>query len=203
MKEERDFATLFKQAIYCLQSADIDFVVVGGSILPYYGHTRSTEDIDIMLFLDDIKDNQLQRLVEYFSEHQLSVTMNELRLGLEENVHITVFDMINFVFRLDLKRITTPLDRLSYQTRRIITLYGVQVAISGPESLVAVKSLEGFRSNTDMEDIISMIELVEFDFQILEKFLNLTGSKSFLCSYLRHHDSTQITTFMRNLGCDG
>lgn len=201
MSEERDFVELFKQSIECLTDANIDFVVVGGSILPYYGHTRSTEDIDIMIITDGVKDINLQKLVKNFDNNNLSLTFNDLILGIEEKVHITVFDMINFVFRIDLKSISTELDRLTYQTRRNVTLHDIIVPISSPESLIAVKSLEGFRSHTDLEDIVSLIELTDFDFDLLEKFIQITNSKVFLCSFLKNEQTVKIIQFIKNLKC--
>ncbi len=199
----RSFKELFIQSISCLDDCNIDYVVVGGTIVPYYGATRSTQDIDILINADHITDNQVENLVTCFNALKLSVTKKEILLGFKENVHITVFDLITPIFRLDIKKIKSPLDYLTYNTRKYIELYQLKVPVSTPESLIGIKSSPGFGSNTDIEDIISILEIQgdSIDYELLNQFLNSGGGSEIFCQIIRESKLSDKEKILKNIVC--
>ena len=58
--ENNPFLFLFQKVVDTLEKHKIPYVIVGGTVMPYYGNIRSTQDIDIMVLIDDIEDNKLQ-----------------------------------------------------------------------------------------------------------------------------------------------
>ncbi len=155
----RRFQELAEIAVTCLDESVIDYVLVGGATIGVYGAIRSTEDLDFMLVLDNTEDEKINTFVECLQRNDLSLTVKELKKGLEENSHITVFDLKNPMLRLDLKQIRTELDYSTYNLRIEIDLFetGKTFWISAPESLIVVKLLPGFQSEKDLDDVRSIL----------------------------------------------
>ncbi len=105
MTDFRRFQELALIAVTCLDECNVDYVLVGGATVGVYGVIRSTEDIDLMIKLESNEKAKITALVDCFQKNDLSITANELIMGLEENSHITVFDLKNPILRLDLNRL--------------------------------------------------------------------------------------------------
>ncbi|MHA1213594.1 MAG: DUF6036 family nucleotidyltransferase [Candidatus Heimdallarchaeota archaeon] len=184
MTDFRRFQELAVIAATCLEDCNIDYVLVGGATVGVYGVIRSTEDIDLMIKLESSETAKITALVECFQKNNLSITANELILGLEENSHITVFDLKNPILRLDLKQIRTRLDYSTYDLRREVDLFGSGKTfwISSPESLIAVKLLPGFRSEKDLDDVRGILLRSSniIDWSLLEKLSVGFGSDKLL-----------------------
>lgn len=193
MTDFRRFQELAVIAVTCLEECNIDYVLVGGATVGVYGVIRSTEDIDLMIKLESREKAKISALVECFQKNKLSITTTELILGLEENSHITVFDLKNPILRLDLKRIRTKLDHSTYNLRREVDLFGSSKTfwISSPESLIVVKLLPGFRSENDLDDVrgILLRSSSIIDWFLLEKLSVDFGSDKLL---LKIKDELQI-----------
>ena len=180
MNNFRRFQELAEIAVTCLNKCSIDYVLVGGATVSAYGVIRSTEDLDFMIVLDHKETKKIKSLVECFQENHLSITEEELKLGLEENSHITVFDLKSPLLRLDLKQIRTEVDNSTFTLRKKVDLFdnGLDFWISAPESLIIVKLMPGFQSEKDLDDVKSIIlrssELL--DWGLLIELSNKFGS---------------------------
>ena len=118
------------------------------------------------------------------------------------NIHSTIFDKESFVFRVDLKKITSQYDYLTFSTRRKVDLFGREVSISSPESLIGIKMSDGFQANTDIEDVITIIETTYLDLGILNQFLTLARSKVNLCKLLQSQESISCVELSKVLKCN-
>ncbi len=177
---------LFSRAVKCLVNNNIPFVVVGGAIVPYYGNLRATQDIDLMLLIEDGTEN-LEALVECFNENDISISLEDITECMTENIHVSGFDTKTWVYRLDIKRVNTQFDRFTFESRRYVMLNNVEVPISSVESLIAIKISDGFRSDQDLEDISSIIDMMnieDLDLNLLEQALQLLNVKEQLLDYL-------------------
>lgn len=202
MSEHNTFLDFFRRASSLLTKHEIDYVIVGGAVLPYYGNIRTTQDIDIMILTEDVKHSKFVSLVDDFNEENISITYGELSQAFNEGVHVSAFDTKTWLFRLDIKKIEGPLDLSTYKNKRLVTLFGEEVFISSPESLIAVKISPGYQSSTDLEDILYLIETQELDVDLLRKLVKLTNSQSELCAFLTKCESHRCLKLSDQLKCN-
>jgi len=195
------FTTFFRQIIDSLSQYNLPYVLVGGTVMPYFGNIRSTQDIDIMLLLDEITSDKLENWLEYLDSIGMVFSKSEIIYALNNNIHCNIFDPQTFVFRVDLKRINTKLDLLTYEYRQKVNMNNRDVWINCPESQIGVKISPGFRSSTDLEDVQSIIETMDIDSKRLEKFLNITASYNFCCKLLRDFNTKRSAKLRQDLGC--
>ncbi len=172
MRSSLEFANLFKKSVNCLENNNIEFVVVGGSVLSYFSSIRSTVDIDIMLHIKSIDYIELKGLVKCFNENSISITYDEMVDAFNKKIHVTGFDETTWTYRLDIKMISSEFDLFTFKNRIMAPLYGTIVPITSAESLIATKISDGFQSDQDLEDIISIIETSELDYNLLIQGLN-------------------------------
>ncbi|MBD3192948.1 MAG: hypothetical protein GF308_20080 [Candidatus Heimdallarchaeota archaeon] len=184
MTNYRRFQELAEIAASCFEKSSIDYVLVGGATVGVYGVIRSTEDLDFMIMLKHTEDKKITTLVKCLRENELSITKEELKKGLEEHSHITVFDLKNPLLRLDLKQIRTELDYSTYNLRKKVDLFdsGKDFWISSPESLIIVKLQPGFQSEKDLDDIrgILLRSADKLDWDLLEELATTFGVEKIL-----------------------
>lgn len=99
---------------------------MGGATLPYYGVARSTTDIDLIL-LSPEKDigERIGEFVRCLKSKNLAASKEDFTMSLIDQAHITAVDMINPLFRLDLKWAHSAADNLTFRSRNRCELYGV------------------------------------------------------------------------------
>ena len=196
---ENIFIEFFSKSIKCLNKAEIEFILVGGSTLPYYGNFRTTSDIDLMIMADSVKESKFVELINCFNNCGISITFEEFQELLHQNIHVSGIDTNSWLYRLDLKRIHTSFDYKTLRNGKIIELYGLEVPISSPESLVAIKISDGFQSNTDLEDILSIIETTSLDPKLLHEFLNEINSFDNFIEFLENCDTLNCKLLMEKM----
>lgn len=184
MTDYRRFQELAEIAVTCLDESSIDYVLVGGATIGVYGAIRSTEDLDFMIKLESTEEKKIATFIGCLQNNHLSITIEELKQGLEEHSHITVFDLKNPLLRLDLKQIRTNLDYSTYNLRKKVDLFGSgkDFWISAPESLIVVKLLPGFQSEKDLEDVRGILLRSSdiLDWSLLEELSETFGSEKML-----------------------
>ncbi|MFX0116061.1 MAG: DUF6036 family nucleotidyltransferase [Candidatus Hodarchaeota archaeon] len=158
MKDEktiRTFKELVMTLVECLEAIKIPYVIVGGATVGAFGIGRSTEDVDVLIKLKTSESTRIQQLAKCFQEKKLSVTAFELKAGIEEKGHVTVFDTLNPMVRIDLNPISTAMGEITFQRRIHLDLFdlGKKIWINSPESLIAVKLSPGFLSERDLKDV--------------------------------------------------
>lgn len=178
------FENFLNRIVSCLKECDLEFVLVGGATLPYYGNTRTTEDIDIMINIELDSDDQLIKFVECLNKKDISITISEIIEVYQKGQHITGFDINTWLYRLDLKRIYTNFDRLTLKYKIEVDLYGLKIPISCPESLIAIKLSDGFSTPHDLEDALSVIEINNLDLEKLKECCNEINSLNNLKKFL-------------------
>jgi hypothetical protein len=132
----RRFQELAEIAVTCLNESSINYVLVGGATVGVYGVIRSTEDLDFMIMLDSTEKKKIKSFIDCLQKNHLSITEEELILGLEEHSHITVFDLKSPLLRLDLKQIRTQIDYSTYNLRKKVDLFdsGIDFWISSEDN---------------------------------------------------------------------
>lgn len=167
-----DFSDFFWRAVQCFKQFQIDYVVVGGTIMPHYGHIRTTTDIDIMIIIDSLMNIEIQSFLRCLKSSQISINFEEFMEMMKTRIHISAFDEKTWIYRLDLKIVETPIDRITIKHRRETEIYGVDTFIACPETMIAIKISDGYQSDNDIEDILSIIEFNKIDIDLLKESLS-------------------------------
>lgn len=197
--QEDSFNYFLQRSIACLKESKIEYVIVGGTLMPFYGNVRSTIDIDIMLLVTPEDKDKIYDLINCFENNEISITYDEIMEGMKENIHTSAIDTNSWIYRLDIKKITTPFDQFTYNNRKVVSLSDIEVPISCPESLIAIKISDGFKSDTDLEDVLALIEITELDLGKLNEALGLINSRNNLILFLKECVSLRCGNLLENL----
>lgn len=81
------------------KSSKLKYVIVGGIAVIYYGHVRTTQDIDIIIEDNYLKISQFLGLLK---DYNFDVLVDQFQLAYEEKTNISIFDKNSFL-RLDIK----------------------------------------------------------------------------------------------------
>lgn len=150
--KERDIFDILKLVTGFLNKKKIPYMVVGGIALAYYGMPRTTEDIDILILLEE---NKIKKFVDFMKKNDFLIDEEDIKTAFKEKSHFTVFDNKS-IFRIDIKGIYDDLDRDSFSRRRKIHFRGLNLYINTSEDAVVAKLIFGsFKDLEDAKGIIS------------------------------------------------
>ena len=85
-----------------LNKNDIDYVIVGGFAVLFYGNPRTTMDIDYVIQLED---ENIPVLIEFLQENGFHADEYDMRTAFREKSHCTVEDK-ETMFRLDINMLS-------------------------------------------------------------------------------------------------
>jgi hypothetical protein len=136
--------------------------IVGGSVAAtYYGESRTTNDIDVVVFLDD---NDLQRLTEAFPAPEFYVPPPEVlysEIRREQRGHFNIIHN-DTVFKADMYPVgRDELNAWGFRFKRTVQYDGESVVFAPPEYVI-VRKLEYYReggSDKHLRDIRSMLAI--------------------------------------------
>jgi hypothetical protein len=152
--------------------------------------------------LDQVDKQSVENWLTDLEDQGMVMSKSEILFALDEKIHSNIFDPNTFVFRVDLKQVHTRLDKLTYKYRQQVEINDRTVWINCPESQIGVKASPGFRSSTDLEDIITIIETMTLDTNRLRDFLEVTNSIQYLCGLLAEFSTEACTNLGQELECD-
>lgn len=158
----RDLYDIVKLVSSFLNKNNIPYMFVGAVSSIYYGHSRSTADIDLILMLGD----KIDQFVEFLNKNNFETDIEDIQSALSEKSHFTVLDKENFSgLRLDCKGIYTEFDISSFSRRKKFKFDDAEVYISSPEDTILCKL--DFGSEKDLNDIkgiISQYKEIDMDY---------------------------------------
>ena len=146
----RSMREILKRVCTFLNEEKVEYVVVGGIAVLFYGIPRTTMDIDILIAKDMTK---VMRFTEFLKENDFFVDGGDIRMAFEEKSHATIEDKTSMI-RLDLKGIYNENDRLALKRRRRVSVADFELYVASPEDLIANKLL--FGSEQDIKDAEGM-----------------------------------------------
>ena len=148
----RDLYDIVKLVSNFLNKNDIPYMFVGAVSAVYYGHSRSTADIDLILVLGE----KIGKFVEFLNQNNFETDIDDLKSALSEKSHFTVLDKENFSgLRLDCKGVYTEFDKSSFNRKKKFKFGDIDVYISSPEDTILCKL--DFGSEKDLNDIKGII----------------------------------------------
>jgi hypothetical protein len=147
----RDFTETVKATLRALNSANAEYVIVGGLVAIFYGRPRTTTDVDIII---DFDKTDPVKTGDSLKKEDFEVHQTDIQKALSERSHFTVFDKKS-PYRLDVQGVYNNLDKASFGGRRKSELFEEPAWIESPEDLIIAKLVYG--SSQDLEDALAIL----------------------------------------------
>lgn len=136
----------FKEFLQLLESERIEYLLVGGYAVGYYGYPRSTADLDIWIAADPANAEAMVRVLRKFGFSAGSVSAD---LFLKEN---QIVRMGVPPLRIDLLTSVSGIDfRQCHAQRRVDVIDGVEVSLISLDHLKENKRAIG--RSKDLDDL--------------------------------------------------
>lgn len=152
-----------------LNNSNIDYVIVGGFAVLFYGAPRTTMDIDYVIQLDD---ENIPVLIKFLQENGFHADEYDMRAALKEKSHCTVEDK-ETMFRLDIKGVYSEMDERALRNKRKVELNDIAVWIASPEDTIVNKLV--FAREQDIKDALGIF-VRQYDTLDIE-YLEATAKK--------------------------
>lgn len=146
----RKIEDILKLVSEFLNENGIEYVIVGGMAVLFYGNPRTTMDIDYVI---QIFDKDIPVLVTFLQENGFFADEYDMRLALEEKSHCTVEDK-ETMFRLDIKGIYGDIDERALRNKKKVEMDNSVIFIASPEDTIANKLL--FSREQDIKDALGI-----------------------------------------------
>ena len=128
----------------------IEYVIVGGMAVLFYGNPRTTLDIDYVI---QLSDKDIPALVKFLKDNGFFADEYDMQAALEEKSHCTVEDK-ETMFRLDIKGVYSEMDERALRNKKKTELDGTVIYIASPEDTIANKLL--FSREQDFKDALGI-----------------------------------------------
>ncbi len=161
----RSMNEILKLVCTFLNKEGVEYVVVGGLAVLFYGIPRTTMDIDIIIAMDMPK---VKRFVEFLKENDFFADEEDIKAAFEEKSHATVEDKTSMI-RLDIKGIYGENDRITLKRRRRVSLADFEFYVASPEDTIANKLLFGSEQDVKDAEGIYVRQLDNLDMAYLEE----------------------------------
>lgn len=159
-----------------LNKNSIDYVIVGGFAVLFYGNPRTTMDIDYVIQLED---ENIPVLVKFLKENGFHADEYDMRAALKEKSHCTVEDK-DTMFRLDIKGVYSEMDERALRNKRKVDLNDIAIWIASPEDTIVNKLV--FAREQDIKDALGILvrQYDTLDMDYLEKTTKSIGVNDIL-----------------------
>lgn len=172
-----------RRAISLLEETGVDYMVIGGYALPFYGAIRTTINIDIAVAIKD--ETQFDRFLfaakERGYEPQICSFLNPECVLLDNRTGLE----IEFWMRID----GVEWNRETLKRRRRYNLDSLEVWVISPEDFIVNKLARPDRTAQDEKDVKSV--LVRLRNELDRKYLEERAKKAGVLSMLRVIDENK------------
>jgi predicted nucleotidyltransferase len=140
----------FRKLLESLNSAGVEYLVLGGYAVIHYGYRRTTDDLDIWIAIDPDNARKISRVLQEFGGFPPSKVKPSMF-----QVHGKVFIFGREPVRIDLLTSPSGLDfAASYARRNMVDWDGLQVPLISFEDLKANKRASGRAKDlADLENL--------------------------------------------------
>ncbi len=115
-----------------------------------YGNPRTTVDLDLVVKLED---EEIKDFANYLQNKGFFSDPEDMKRAFEEKTHFTAKEK-DSLFRLDIKGIYEPKEKMTLKNRNKIKYKGIEMWVASPEDTIANKLYYG--SEQDIEDAESV-----------------------------------------------
>lgn len=148
MRRVEDTAIAFARAC---DAVHVPYALIGGFAVIAWGQPRTTQDVDVLLILDE---HVIERLCDELARHGLEVGLADLRDAAREKGHVTIFDP-GSRFHVDARPIRTETEAEQVRSAIGIDFKGQRIQVARPEETIAFKLSYG--SEQDLQDARSIL----------------------------------------------
>lgn len=142
-----------RKLIRILESAEIDYMMIGGWALPAYGHVRSTLDLDLAIAVKHSEN--LKRLISALRAHNYQMTYDPKL----DHAVIPLLDKENMVeIELWQKPDGLNIDAEVLRRRWNRQVQDISFWIVGPEDFIVNKLSIPKRSAIDEQDVVTVLK---------------------------------------------
>jgi predicted nucleotidyltransferase len=127
---------VFRRIVLHLEQRNISYMLIGSFASTYYGASRSTRDVDIVI------ETAPEQLLLFIGDLQRDDYYAELEAALQAQKNESIFNIIDNKSGWKVDLITSKsrdFSREEFQRRRAITLSGIALSIASPEDVVISK----------------------------------------------------------------
>lgn len=151
--------SMLRRLSQCGNTANVNYVIVGGIAVIIYGRPRFTQDIDVIIEYDREK---LKQFLALLGKHDFKIlNFVEQRL-LEEKRRVDILDERS-VLRLELLPATEQLAFLTLDNIRLQRYKGLELPVTSPEMLLLGKLIYlGDISKVNRESLLQYTDVRDF-----------------------------------------
>lgn len=146
-----NFQEIIIKFLQTLNRTQVQYMLIGGLAVIKWGRPRTTQDIDILIMIDD-KD--IEQFTSNLTSAGYEIKSSELHQAFSEKSHITIF-IPNEIVRVDMKGVYSQLDYKSFKNKIKTSIFDIEAWIETPEDLIIAKLV--FNSYQDLEDAASVL----------------------------------------------
>lgn len=165
-----NFKEFFHLVVNCFEETSIDYVIVGGIPVIYYGRPRFTVDVDIII-RRQIKEIEL--LIQCLRDNGFNYGMEDIFITIEENSLATILHK-EFPFKIDIQGISQNIGRNALKNRVKKQIFDTKESVAFiqiPEDLIIAKLIYAgdlTERNQDFEDakgvLLNQINNINLDY---------------------------------------
>ncbi len=148
-----------------LDRENIDYVIVGGLAVIFYGTPRTTMDVDMVL---KIPEDKIDDFIRFLKENDFFADKWDLEMSFRERSHCTIQDKRSML-RLDIKGAYTDTDRETINRRVSFEYKGKNLYIASAEDTIINKLLFGREQDIRDAEGIYVRQLPRLETQYIEK----------------------------------
>ena len=149
--EPTDLSAGFRDFLTCLNAAGVEYLVVGGHAVAYYGYVRPTRDIDVWVAVSHINAERLVNAVNTFFGVPLAGLTKEWFLDRES---VTCFGAVRNLIEILPKISGCDFDQ-TFPRRVVCEMDGQNVNLISLPDLIANKRASGrLRDLADVEELM-------------------------------------------------
>lgn len=181
----RTIEEILKLVCSFLNENDMDYVIVGGFAVLFYGNPRTTMDIDYVIQLED---ENIPVLIKFLQENGFHADEYDMRAAIKEKSHCTVEDK-ETMFRLDIKGVYSEMDERALRNKRKVELNDIAVWIASPEDTITNKLV--FAREQDIKDALGILvrQYDALDIDYLERTAKKIGVYDYLMELIEKYES--------------
>ena len=161
----RKIEEILKLVCGFLNEEKVEYVVVGGLAVLFYGIPRTTMDIDIIIAMNM---DETKRFAEFLNENDFFADEEDIKTAFEEKSHATIEDKTSMA-RLDIKGIYGENDRITLERRSKVSSADFAFFVASPEDTIANKLLFGSEQDVKDAEGIYVRQFDDLDMAYLEK----------------------------------
>jgi len=143
-----------------LKEAQVPHCLVGGITIAIWGRPRATEDVDLLI---DIDEPGIDALAQYLDDHDIRIDRDAAKKAVREGRAFPMYDTWS-IHWVDAKTPTRPIDRFTLERATHIELAEESVPVATPEDVILHKLLA--RRDQDILDARSIILRRETDLDL-------------------------------------